>query len=84
MLQSGKVPGTPVRAQSLNQEKGLLHIEKDSRVGGYIQSRRGNYNENIMMEFMRLSDDKPLPFQRRDGVKVITIIEAAYQSSQRN
>lgn len=83
MLQAGKIPGTADWGTEPESERGLLHIEKDgNEVREYIQSERGNYNEYYDGIFEAIRNDKPLPVSAEDGVKVITIIEAAYKSSQ--
>jgi len=83
MLQARKIPGTADWGTEPESERGLLHIEKDgNEVREYIQSERGNYNEYYDGIFEAIRNDKPLPVSAEDGVKVITIIEAAYKSSQ--
>ena len=83
MLQAGKIPGTPDWGIEPESERGLLHTEKSGReVREYIESEKGNYNEYYDGIYEAIRNDKPLPVTAEDGVKVITIIEAAYQSSQ--
>ena len=83
MLQAGKIPGTPDWGTEPESERGLLHIEKDGKeVREYVQSERGNYNEYYDGIFEAIRNNKPLPVSAEDGLKVITIIEAAYKSSQ--
>ncbi len=83
MLQAGKIPGTPDWGTEPESERGLLHIEKDGKeVREYVQSERGNYNEYYDGIFEAIRNNKPFPVSAEDGLKVITIIEAAYKSSQ--
>ena len=64
-----------------DNEKGLLHTEKEGKIiREYIPSLKGNYGAfyDGMYEAIRLN--KTVPVTAEDGMNVIRIIEAAYQS----
>ena len=71
-------------------EMGLLHTQKNAflpdRQGEvireYIRSEQGNYGEYYDDIYQAIRNNKPLPVTAEDGVKVIKIIEAAYQSNK--
>lgn len=83
MLQAGKIPGSSDWGTEPESQKGLLHIEKNGEViREYIQSEKGNYNEYYDGIYDAIRNDKPLPVTAEEGLEVIKIIEAAYQSNK--
>ncbi len=61
---------------------GLLHTEKDDKViREYIPSLRGNYMELYDGIYQALTDHQEMPVTGVDGIRVMTIIEAAKKSS---
>ncbi|HUC81453.1 MAG TPA: Gfo/Idh/MocA family oxidoreductase [Flavisolibacter sp.] len=64
-------------------QKGFLHTEKDGQVlKQYIPSEKGNYNDYFTAIAAAIREGAPNPVTGEDGLKVIQIIEAAYESSQ--
>ncbi len=81
MLQAGIAPGSPGWGTEPDNEKGLLHTEKDGKIiREYIDSEKGNYMEYYDALYGALREGKPLPVTAEDGLKIIRIIEAAYES----
>jgi scyllo-inositol 2-dehydrogenase (NADP+) len=81
-LQEGKIPNTPDWGKEPQNEKGLLHTEKDGKIiKEYIPSTPGNYMEYYdgIYEAMRLQ--QRLPVTAQEGLNVIRIITAAYKSN---
>lgn len=85
MLQAGKIPGAKDWGTEPDTEKGLLHTEKDGKeIREYISSEQGNYGEYYDGIYEAIRNGKPLPVTAEDGLKVIQIIEAAYESKETN
>ena len=82
MLLAGKTPGGSDWGTEPENEKGLLHTEKDGRIiKEYIPSLRGNYGEYYNGIYEAIVNDEQVPVSADDGLKVIKVIEAAYKSS---
>ena len=82
MLQAGKIPDAPDWGTEPESERGLLHAEKNGKeVREYIESEKGNYNEYYNGIYEAIRNNKPLPVTAEEGVNVIKIIEAAYNSN---
>lgn len=82
-LQEGRIPNTPDWGKEPENEKGLLHTEKDGKlVKEYIPSSQGNYMEYYdgIHKAMRLQ--QPLPVTAEEGLNVIRVIRAAYKSNE--
>ena len=63
--------------------KGLLHTEKEGKViRAYIDSERGNYMEYYNGIYEAIRNEKSLPVTAAEGMNVIKIIEASFQSVQ--
>lgn len=61
--------------------KGLLHTEIDGKIiREYITSERGNYMHYYNGIYEAISNDKALPVTAAEGLNVIRIIEAAFES----
>jgi len=83
MLQAGKIPGGQDWGIEPENEKGLLHTEKDGKViKEYVPSLQGNYGEYYEGMFNAIRKNAPVPVSAEDGLKVIKIIEAAFKSSK--
>ena len=81
-LQAGKLPGSRDWGKEPESEKGLLHTEKGGEIiRKYIQSEQGNYNEYYDGIYQAIRNDTLLPVTAEEGLNVIKIIEAAYQSN---
>ena len=81
-LQSGKIPDAPDWGAEPNNEKGLLHTEKNGTiVREYISSFNGNYMEYYDGIYKALRLQQQLPVTAEEGLNVIRIIAAAYEST---
>jgi scyllo-inositol 2-dehydrogenase (NADP+) len=84
MLQAGNIPDKPDWGTEPDSEKGLLHTEKDGKIiREYVPSLKGNYGEYYEGIFNAIRNNKPVPVSAEDGLKVVRVIETAYQSSQK-
>ena len=82
-LQAHKKPGSNDWGIEPQNQKGLLHTEKDGKIiKEYIPSTQGNYMEYYdgIYKTMRLL--QPLPVTAEEGLNVIRIITAAHKSNQ--
>jgi scyllo-inositol 2-dehydrogenase (NADP+) len=83
MLQKGLMPGTPDWGAEGPHEWGLLHTEKDGQVlKQFLPSPNGNYMEYYQGIHDALTKGAANPVPAEDGLKVIQIIEAAFESSR--
>lgn len=82
MLTMHEVPGKEDWGIEPEIERGLLHTEKEGKITReYITSEKGNYADYYSGMYDAIRNDKPVPVTAEDGLKVIKIIEAAYESS---
>lgn len=82
-LQAGKIPGGNDWGIEPDSEKGLLHTEKDGVViRKYVDSLRGNYAEYYDGIYNAITNNSEVPVTAEDGMRVIKIIEAAFQSNK--
>ena len=82
-LQSGMLPTADGYGTEPESEKGLLHTELDGKIiKEYIPSLKGNYTDYYEGIYQAIRNNQPLPVTAEDGMKVIKIIEAAFQSSK--
>ena len=64
-------------------ERGLLHTEKDGRiVRDYIPSETGAYNDYFTALYKAIREGASSPVSAADGLNVIRIVEAAFESSK--
>jgi len=84
MLQAGKVPGQPDWGTESETEKGLLHTEINGKViREYVPSLKGNYLEYYEGIYNAIRNNEPLPVSAEDGLKVVRVIETAYDSNSK-
>ena len=84
MLQAGKVPGQPDWGTESETEKGLLHTEIDGKViREYVPSLKGNYLEYYEGIYKAIRNNEPPPVSAEDGLKVVRVIETAYDSNSK-
>jgi predicted dehydrogenase len=84
LLQQGKIPGSPDWGKEPESEKGLLHTEKDGKIiREYIPSLQGNYGEYYDGIYDAIRHDQPVPATAEDGLKVVKLIQTAFQSSEK-
>jgi len=85
-LLAGKTPGGEDWGKEPDNERGLLHTEREGKIiRETIPSLRGNYGEYYEKLYACIRDptgEKPAPVTPEDGIKIMRIIEAAYQSSR--
>lgn len=81
-LIAGKTPGGENWGIEPDNEKGLLHTEKDKQViKELIAAPRGNYMEYFDQMYKAIRFDEPVPVTAEDGLEVIKVIEAALKSN---
>jgi predicted dehydrogenase len=84
MLQAGKIPGSPDWGTEPETEKGLLHTERAGKeIREYLPSMKGNYMNFYDGMYNAIRNYEPVPVAAEDGLKVIRVIETAYESSQK-
>jgi len=84
MLQAGKIPGSPDWGTESESEKGLLHTERAGKeTREYLPSMKGNYMEFYDGMYNAIRNYEPVPVAPEDGLRVIRVIETAYESSQK-
>jgi predicted dehydrogenase len=80
-LLAGEMPGGPGWGLEPETERGLLHTEKEGRViREYVPSERGNYMDFFTGVYEAIRNDRSLPVTAEEGVRIIRVIEKAYQS----
>lgn len=83
LLTAGHTPDEADWGTEPESERGLLHTEINGKiVRDYVATERGNYNDYYNGIYESIRNDKPLPVTADDALKVIKIIEAAYESSK--
>jgi scyllo-inositol 2-dehydrogenase (NADP+) len=83
MLQAHKIPGGPEWGVEPESEKGLLHTEKDGRIiREYIPSLKGNYGDYYDGLYRAIRENGPVPVTAAQGLDIIRVIEAAYESNR--
>jgi scyllo-inositol 2-dehydrogenase (NADP+) len=82
-LQAGQIPNTPDWGKEPENEKGLLHTERDGKVSReYVPSAQGNYMDYYEGIYKALRLNEPPPVTAEEGLEVIRIITAAHESSR--
>lgn len=82
-LQANKKPGGAEWGIEPENQKGLLHTEKEGKViKEYIPSLRGNYGDYYDGIYNAIRNTTPIPVSGEDGMKVIRVIEAAFKSNK--
>jgi len=83
LLQAGNIPGGEDWGREPQTEKGLLHTEIDGlEERKYIDSEQGNYDDYYSGIYEAIRNNKPVPVTAEEGMNVIRIIEAAFESSK--
>lgn len=81
-LQAGRKPGTPDWGQEPSLAEGLLHIVKDGAdVRQHVPTLQGNYLDYFNGLYEALVNNKPLPVTAEEGLLVMSVIEAAFESN---
>ena len=82
-LQAGKMPGAHNWGIEPDNEKGLLHTEKDGNiVKEYIPTLKGDYMAYYDGIYEAIRNKKEVPVTAKDAMQVIKVIEAALQSNK--
>lgn len=83
MLQASISPGGPDWGVEPDSEKGLLHTEKDGKIiREYVPSLKGNYGDYYDILYKAIREGGPVPVTAEEGLNIIRIIEAAYESNR--
>lgn len=83
MLQKGLLPGSPGWGEEGVHEWGLLHTEKNGEViKQYLPSPTGNYMDYYQEIYDAIAKGAANPIPPQDGLNVVRIIEAAFESSK--
>ena len=83
LLQAGSIPGGADWGREPETEKGLLHTEIDGvEERKYIDSEQGNYDDYYSGIYEAIRNNKPVPVTAEEGMNVIRVIEAAFESSK--
>jgi predicted dehydrogenase len=83
LLQAGNIPGGPDWGTEPETEKGLLHTEINGvEERKYIDSEQGNYDDYYSGIYEAIRNNKPVPVTAEEGMNVIRVIEAAFESSK--
>jgi scyllo-inositol 2-dehydrogenase (NADP+) len=82
-LLEGRMPIGEDWGTEPESEKGLLHTEIAGKViREYIPSLKGDYGEYYNRLYEAIRNGGPLPVEPADGIVVMRVIEAAYQSGR--
>lgn len=82
-LQAHVVPGGPDWGVEPDSEKGLLHTEKEGKIiREYVPSLKGNYGDFYDGLYRSIREGAPLLVTAEQGLNIIRVIEAAYQSNK--
>ncbi|MCW3461883.1 Gfo/Idh/MocA family oxidoreductase [Chitinophaga nivalis] len=82
-LQRGLFPDSPDWGAEAPHEWGLLHTETDGKtVKQYLPGTNGNYMDYYQGIYAALVNKAANPVPPEDAIKVIRVIEAAFQSSR--
>lgn len=80
-LQKGNYPGEADWGMEPESGRGLLHTEIDGKIiREFIPSSKGSYLEFYDCLCRAINQESPLPVTAEDGLNVIRVIAAAYQS----
>jgi predicted dehydrogenase len=83
LLMKGVLPDTPDWGAEAPYEWGLLHTEVNGKiVKEYLPGGNGNYMDYYQGIYAALREGKPNPVTPEDGLNVIRVIEATFQSSK--
>lgn len=80
-LLAGEMPGGPGWGVEPESEQGLLTAEIDGRVvRERVPTERGNYMDYFDGIYAAIREGAPLPVTAEQGVRIIRVIEKAYES----
>jgi scyllo-inositol 2-dehydrogenase (NADP+) len=78
-LLAGVLPGGDNWGGEPDDQMGLLHT---GIIRERVPSLKGNYKEYYDLLFESIRKDLPVPVQPEEGIKILRVIEAAYQSNR--
>jgi len=82
-LLAGAMPDEKDWGVEPDSGKGLLHTEKDGKViREYIPSLKGNYGDFYTGMYEAIRHDKPVPVTPAEGIDIIRVVTAAYESNE--
>ena len=82
-LKLGKKPNLTTWGTEKEGQEGLLHTEIDGKIiKEKVPTLQGNYYDFFDGVYQAIANDKLEPVTAQDGVNVMRIIEAAFQSSE--
>ena len=82
-LKAGKKPNLTTWGTEKDSQEGILHTEIEGRIiKEIVPTLQGNYYEFFEGVYQAIINDKLEPVTAQDGVNVMQIIEAAFQSSE--
>jgi predicted dehydrogenase len=82
-LQAGRKPDAKDWGLEPSLSEGLLHVVKDgAEIRQHVPTLQGNYMDYFNGIYEALVHNKPLPVTADEGLMVMRVIEAAYQSSE--
>lgn len=82
-LEKGILPAGNDWGIEPQEQKGFLHTEREGQlVKEHIPSERGNYNDYFTAIYKAIREKAANPVTAQEGLAVIRIIEAAFQSSR--
>ena len=80
-LLAGEMPGGPQWGIEPESERGLLHTEIDGKeVREKVPTERGNAMDFFDGIYKAIRENAPLPVTAEQGVRIIRVIEKAYES----
>lgn len=83
-LVAGKLPRGEDWGAEKESERGLLHVKQGEEIiRKKIQGERGNYHEYYNVLYAAIRKGGAVPVTGEEGLRVIEIIEAAYESHQK-
>jgi scyllo-inositol 2-dehydrogenase (NADP+) len=82
-LQAGRKPDAKDWGQEPALAEGLLHIVKDgAEIRQHLPTLQGNYMDYFNGVYEALTNNKPLPVTAEEGLMVMRVIDAAYDSNE--
>jgi predicted dehydrogenase len=80
-LLTGEMPGSPDWGEEPVSEQGLLHTVIDGKpVRERVPTEKGNYMDYFSGIYEAIRNDAPLPVTAEEGVRIVRVIELAYES----
>ena len=82
-LRAGKKPGSPDWGLEQNDKAGVIHtLIEGKSIRENVPTIRGNYYDYFEELYQYLVNDQIAPASAQDGINVMRIIDAAFQSDE--